>query len=95
MSKKKINWFVIIFWAIIIILTIMILTRIFGNSATDVQIYITLIMGMLVIMGYIVKGNREIGEIKVGMQYIISTGVKEGFTKIKEDMSLIKKKLKI
>ena len=91
---KKLNWFEILFWIFIIILIIMILTRIFGKSATDTQIYITLIIVMLTIMGslvkimsYIVKMNREIGEIKVQMT--------NNFDSIKKDITLIKNKLKI
>jgi len=60
MKTKKINWFEILFWVVILILVIMILTRIFGKSATDIQIYITIVMGMITIMGYILKMNREV-----------------------------------
>lgn len=42
---------------------------------------------IIAIIGLFFKVYREIGEIKVGMRY--------SFNHIKEDMSLIKKKLKI
>lgn len=76
---KKIEWLEILFWIIMIILFIMILSRIFGHSATDIQIYITLVMGMITIMGYIMRMNREIEEIKIQM---ISS-----FKKVREDIS--------
>jgi len=34
---KKINWLEILFWLIMIVLFIMILTKIVGSSATDFQ----------------------------------------------------------
>lgn len=83
---RKINWLEILFWIILAVLIIMILTRIFGGSATDVQIYIAITTGMLTIMSYIVKMNREIGEIKIEMKHI-SSGIKQGFIKIREDIN--------
>lgn len=87
MDKEKINWFEVLFWILLIILVVMILTRISGSSATDTQIYIGITMITVTIMGYIVKMNREIGEIKIGLIH--------SFNKIKEDTDLIKRKLKI
>ena len=60
MAASKINWFEVLFWVILIVLIIMILTRIFGESATDIQIYITIVMGMITMMGYIVKMNIDL-----------------------------------
>lgn len=76
---KKTNWFEIVFWVILIVLITMIITRIFGSSATDIQIYIAVTTGMLTIMGYIVKMNREIGELKTQMM--------NSFKKIRKDIN--------
>ncbi len=73
--EKKINWLEILLWAIMVVLFIMILTRIFGNSATDIQIYLAFFSSLVLVAGYmissnnkimshIVKLNREVGEIK-------------------------------
>ncbi len=42
MSKKKIDWLYMLFWVFVVIFIIMILTRIFGHSATDLQIFISI-----------------------------------------------------
>ncbi len=84
---EKINWLEILFWIIILLLFIMILSRIFGKSATDIQIYVGFISGLLIIMSYIVKMNREIGEIRLQTA--------NSFEKVREDMDKIKEKLKI
>ncbi len=81
---RKISFWEILFWIIIIILIIMILTRISGKSATDVQVYVTIVMGMIAIMGYIMKMNREIGEIKVHMI--------NSFKNVREDINKLKNK---
>lgn len=94
MEKKKIEWLEILFWMIMIVLFIMILTRIFGKSATDIQIYLAFFASLLIIMGRIIKLNnnfgklsREIGEFKIKTI--------NSFDKIKEDINSIKKKLKV
>jgi hypothetical protein len=73
---------------IIIILFILavyfILRRIFGHSATDISISVTLFM----LLGTLLyKLNREFGEFKVKSVYT--------FEKMKEDLNLIKKKLRV
>ena len=85
--KGKINWLEVLLWIMMIVIFIMILSRIFGNSATDIQVYLGFASILVVIMGYISRLNREVGEVKVG--------IKHSFDKIKEDVGLIKKKLKI
>ena len=91
---EKVNVWDILLWLMMAILLFMILTRVFGNSATDVQIYLGIITSMIVIVGYMMKLmendsklNREIGEIKTNMS--------NSFDKVREDMRLIKDKLKI
>ena len=91
---KKIEWFEILFWIFLIILIIMILSRIFGKSATDINIILTIAAIMLAIMGHIVKMNREIGEIKVGIKYSFNN-IKNDMNSIKKGLNLIKKKLKV
>lgn len=85
--EKKINWLEVLLWIIMAVLFIMILSRMFGKSSTDIQIYLAFFSGLIIIMGYIGKLNREVGEIKIQMI--------NSFKKVKEDTSLIKKKLKI
>lgn len=88
MPKKKKNIFDIILDIIIILLAILVIywliELILGGSPEIGEINFALIM---VIGGFLFKIYREVGEIKIGMRY--------SFIKIKEDMSLIKKKLKV
>ncbi len=80
---SRINWLEVLFWIIILLLLAMVLTRIFGHSATDVQIYLAFISGLLVVMTQIVKMNREIGEIKIQM--------KNSFRKVRDDIEKLKR----
>lgn len=91
-KKGKIEWLEILFWIILIILFIMILTRIFGKSATEIQIYIGFISGFIVIMGFITKHHREIGVMKSEMKHGFKR-VGDSFTRVKEDMSRIETKI--
>ena len=83
--KKDIKWLEVLFWVVIIILFIMILTRIFGNSATDTQIYLGFMTSLVAIMIFIAKHYRETGEIRRDMMY--------NFLKVKEDMIRIESKI--
>ena len=85
MAAGKKSGFEILFWIVILILILMILTRIFGHSATDIQIYLTIVIIMITIMGYITKINREVGEIKTHMM--------NSFNKIKCDIDELKSKI--
>jgi len=90
----------------ITILLIMILTKMFGHSATEIQIYLGFITGLFMIIGFIIKLysnfsnlNREIREIKIGMKNSFEK-VREDFgvvrsdiSEVKEDMDLIKMKI--
>ena len=67
------------------VLFIMILTRIFGSSATDVQIYLGFVSGILIVMSFIARLNRETGEMKIQM--------KNSFDKVKDDIANIKKNI--
>ncbi len=49
---------------------------------------------IIMLIGLLFKVYREMGEIKTSNNYI-NKSVKESFALIKQDMSLIKKKLKI
>jgi len=84
-KQRKIELIEILFWIIIIALFIMILTRMFGKSATDIQIYLGFVAGLTMVMGFITKHHREIGEIKIIM--------KHNFAKVKEDMNRIENKI--
>lgn len=88
MKKKKKSMIDIIINIIIILLTILIIywffELIFGGSPTLTEFNFALIILMA---GLLFKIYREIGEIRIGM--------KHSFYNIKNDMSLIKNKLKI
>jgi len=100
--KKKKNIFDIIINTIIILLGILVIywaiELIFGGSPELSEFNFGLI---IIIGGLLFKIYRETGEIKTEMKYF-SINVKESFNKtrkdmgsLKDDMSLIKKKLKV
>lgn len=72
----------VIYWAIQLI---------FGGSPGLSEFNFAFIV---LIMGILFKIYREIGEIKTGIKYT-SLNIKESFDKIKEDISSIKRGLKI
>lgn len=74
MAKKEINWLNILFWIFVIALIIMILTRIFGNSATDIQIFIS-ILGIF--FTSITNLHRRVGRIESDIKQIKNLIVKE------------------
>ncbi len=80
----KINWIDIIIIILFIMTLYFILTRILGHSASDLTISITL---FTLVGSLLYKLSREFGEFK--------TKTMSSFDKIKEDMVLIKNKLKI
>jgi len=86
MMKKKSNVFDIILKIILILVAILIIywfiQLLFGKSPTLSQFNAALI---IMIMGFLVKLYREIGETKVEIRY--------SFNKTKEDINSIKKKL--
>lgn len=81
---KKINWIDIVLVILFILAVYFILTRIFGHSASDLAISVTLFSFLA---GALYKLNREFGEFRIRTI--------NGFDKLKEDTNLIKKKLKI
>ncbi len=94
MKYKKIELFEVLLWIVAIILFVMILTRIFGNSATDTQIYLGFFTSLLIIIGHIIKLNTNIGDINRELgEFKIKTI--NSFDNLKSDMELIKNKLKI
>ena len=82
MKDEGFGWLEVLFWIVMAVLVGMILTRVFGHSATDVQIYIGIVSGFFLITGYMMRMNREIGEIKIDM--------KHGFERVREDINGIK-----
>ena len=95
MPKKKKNIFDTVLNIIIILLAILVIywfiELIFGGSPELSEFNFGLIV---VIASVFIKIYREIGETKVEMKHL-SGGVKESFNKIREDMGLIKRELKI
>ena len=94
-DKKKISIFDAILNIIIILLTILVvywfIQLIFGGSPGLSEFNFTLI----VLLGsFLIKIHREVGEIKVEMKHVFNS-IKDSFINIKDDMDLIKKKLKI
>lgn len=91
MKKFKFSWIDIIIIILFLLSLYLILTRIFGHSATDLTITISLFtfLGSLVfkLTYFILNFNREFGEFKIKSI--------NSFDNIKEDISLIKKKLKV
>ncbi len=82
----KIIWLDLIGIAFLIFAVYLILTTIFGNSATPIEVTLMLFLGIGSLFGsQIYKLNREVGEIKINM--------KHSFDKIKDDINSIKKKL--
>ncbi len=67
-----------------VVVIYMILTRIFGHSATDLAI----VIGLVVLLFTNQYGlNREIGELRIS--------IKHSFENVKNDIELIKRRLKI
>jgi len=78
---NKINWMDIITIILFILAVYFILTRIFGHSATEITISVTL---FTLIGGLLYKLNREFGEFRVKTI--------NSFEKLKEDINKIIKK---
>ena len=91
----KRNLFDIILDAILLLLAILIIywliELIIGGSPDLSQFNSAIIIA---IIGFLFKIHREIGETKVGMRYSFNH-IKEDMDLLKNDMSLIKKKLKV
>lgn len=76
-------WLINIFVVFMVILTAyLVLTRLIGNSATDIQIMISL---FLTLFSYNYKLNREVGELK--------TSTISSFDRVKSDATEIKNKI--
>ena len=102
---RRFDWLDALMILLFLLAVYFILTRIFGHSASDIAIFVSL-FGFLAVALY--KLNRVFGEMKVRVSYV-EKGIKEGFDRVrgdinvlkeemglvKGDMGLIKKKLKI
>ena len=78
------NWKDILFWIFLIIAMVLLLWNVFGNSPSEFITLITIIFMVLLKMWAI--NDRQIKT---------ETKMKEGFNKIRDDIGLIKKKLKV
>src|SRR3989344_9382854 len=87
--KNTINWIDILSFMLFALAVFFILTRIFGHSATDLTISITLFsaVGML-----LYKLNREFGEFKVKITGDIAV-IKENINELKLRIDKIDSKL--
>ncbi len=84
---KKLDWIDILLIILFLLAVYFILTRIFGNSASDLTIMFTL-FGLLTTALY--KLNREFGELSVKINNM-DNNIKEGFNNIKKDIAQINK----
>ncbi len=88
---KKFKWIDILIIALFLLVVYFILTRIFGHSASDLTIMISLFafLGSLIfkLTFFVFNFNREFGEFKIKTI--------NSFGRLREDIGLIKKKLKI
>jgi len=79
---KRISWIDIAIVILFILAVYFILTRIFGHSATDITISVTL---FTLVGGLLYKLNREFGEFKMITM--------NSFNNLKDDINEIKNKL--
>jgi hypothetical protein len=93
--KKKIDYFDLILKIFIILVFILVtywfFELLFGGSPTLTEFGAVIIVATF---GYILKINREVGEIKVDMKHNINN-TRQSFKIMKDDIDLIKKKLNI
>lgn len=87
----KITWVQALSIVLFVLVVYMILTRIFGHSATDLAITITLFTLLYVNQYHL---NREVGEIRITTKQSFEK-FREENNLIKQDLQLIKTKLKI
>lgn len=89
--KIKIPWLEILIISLFLLSVYLILTRIFGHSATDLVISTSLFtfLGGLIyyILDHLIKLNREFGEFKIKTI--------NSFDRLKDDINKIKGKLRI
>jgi len=83
---KYIKWIDVLSFILFILAVYFILTRIFGHSATDLTITVTLFGGLGVLL---YKLNREFGEFKVETINSFRRS-KEDMTELKSDVKILK-----
>lgn len=76
----KIRWIDVLLFMLLVIALYLILTRVFGRSATDLQITVSL---FTFLCGLLYKLNREFGEFKIK--------VFNAFGELKKDIEHLKK----
>lgn len=87
----KTDWKNILFWIFLIIAIILLIWNVFGSSPNEFIAIIALIFMLALKMWSI--SDRQ---IKLDIRFnSLQFNIKDGFNKIKTDMDLIKKKLKI
>lgn len=95
---KKFSWIDVVIIILFLLSVYLILTRIFGESASDLTIIVSLFSflgGLIFKLVFLVsESNREFGEFKIKTIHSF-TAVKHDFDNIKESIELIKRKLKI
>ena len=64
----------------------------FGNSATDIQIYLGFISGLIMIVGYILKLTNNINDLNIKLTNIEHNMV-NSFNKIRKDIDKLKKEI--
>lgn len=91
MNYKPLDWTKVLVILLFVLVVYMILTRLFGHSATDLAITLGLFT-LLFVNQY--QLNREVGEIKSALKYDFIK-VKEDIQKVNKGITLINTKLKI
>lgn len=90
----KVIWLDVLGIVFLLFAIYLILTTIFGNSATPIEVTLMLFLGLGSLFGsQLYKLNRELGEIKVSMKQSFER-VKGDIKEIKGDISFIRNKLK-
>lgn len=92
---RRRNWKEIIIWILIILTAVIILWYIFGSSPTFEQaLLVFMLTALFTIVGSISKTEARLSLLETRFNKL-EENVKDSFNKMKEDMDLIKKKLKI
>lgn len=81
MVKTKFGWLDVLLIILFLLSVYLILTKLFGHSATPIEITFSV---FVVLGGLMYKINREIGEIRIKMI--------NGFIKIREDINKLRKR---
>lgn len=90
---SKIIWLDVLGIIFLLFAVYLILTTIFGNSATPIEVTVIIFLGLGSLFGsQLYKLNREMGEMKVSVKHSF-VRVKDDIHSVKEDVNVIKDKV--